>query len=142
MPKDAKPKGDSAEDDYEPTVTVTDDVRRKWRAQREKLHRADSSFAQRPFSTRVGVSPGTVSNVETGKQKTLARTVYARWQRELFRTTEIPDDSYDRVVKVFADATETQIQNLFALARIIKDADEDEIKKVLAFYQIIKKPKG
>lgn len=87
-----------------------------WRARRDEL-----GISQRELARRVGVSSGTVSNVETGKQHTLERPVYAKWRRVLFKDgAAIPEELWNRLVDVLSDVDEDEAQKMIALAQMIK----------------------
>ena len=111
--KDADPKNPTIP---ERAVWLPDGTGSEWAAKRKEL-----GLSQRALARRVGVSSGTVSNIETGKQHTLDRSVYAKWRRLLFRDgAAIPDELWDELVNVFSDVDEEEAKKLIAIDPMLK----------------------
>jgi transcriptional regulator with XRE-family HTH domain len=114
MAKDAKSKDGKSDD--ERTIWLVDDLGERWRQMREAR-----GFTTRTLATRIGTSSGTISNVETGKQRTLERGLYARWMRAISKEQpSIPDELWEQLVAVFVDADDEEAKKLIQLAPIIK----------------------
>lgn len=101
-------------------VWLDDGTGPAWRAKRESL-----GFNTREFAGRIGTSSGTISNVETEKQRRLDRQLYAKWKRALFRDKS--DDTGDEKYKLIVES--------------IFDIDNEEADKILAMLPIVKKPR-
>lgn len=116
MAKPPKAKDDGS--DQERSVWLADGVGEKWKEMRESRE-----LNQRQLARRIGVSSGTISNVETGKQRTLERSVYARWLRAISQDQpSIPDDVWEQLVNVFLDTDAEDAKKLIQIAPIIKTA--------------------
>ncbi len=110
------PKSKDEGSDQERSVWLADGVGEKWKEMRQRRE-----LNQRELARRIGVSSGTISNVETGRQRTLERGVYARWLRAISQEQpSIPDDMWDQLVKVFLDTDAEEAKKLIAIAPIIK----------------------
>lgn len=109
-------------EEQERSVWIAEDVRARWLARREKLE-----IPQREFAARIGTSPGTISNVETGKQKTLPRSLYARWERALFRKGQgVSDDKWNQLIDLFLDSDDDEADQLIAMAAIIRKKEKKQ----------------
>ena len=112
MAKDAKPK-DSASG---PAVDLRDGTGEEWRKKRE-----EREYSQRELARRIGTTSGTISNVETGKQRSLERGLYLRWRRALYKEMpSVPEDLFEKVVDVLADMDNGEAAEIIQLAQIIK----------------------
>jgi transcriptional regulator with XRE-family HTH domain len=103
-PKKAKPRKVSLDADLGPA----------WSAQRKKR-----GYSADELGRLVGVSNGTVSNVELGKQKSLPGPTFLRWRRLLFGPTEFTN-AFEQVSDVTQDMTDEQLVELVEFAAIIK----------------------
>jgi len=96
-------------------VSLDVDLGKAWRVQREQR-----GYSADEVAAIVGVSNGTVSNVELGKQKTLPGPVFMRWHRLLFgKGKEIPS-ALVGLAEETGDMTEAQLNELREIAKIIK----------------------
>jgi transcriptional regulator with XRE-family HTH domain len=85
-------------------VTITDDERARLKAKRLEI-----GWRQEDLSTRAGVSPATVSNLESGRSDQIKRVVYSKIIRAL-KLGDLPapstDESFKRIVEGAVDLDE------------------------------------
>lgn len=90
--KEKKPK----EPEKDRWVWLDEGTGPAWRAKRQA-----EGYSTRYLAQRIGTSVGTISNVETEKQRRLDRALFLRWKLVLFR--DRGDDTNDEQYKTLSD---------------------------------------
>ena len=105
-------------------VTVDGRERQEFRRLRD-----EAGMTQRDLAERIGVTPATISNVETGRHPQLRRSHYAKLRRALGaggRATDIAeakDALYRGLVGDLADLEEKELRLVAAIVRTIRTPD-------------------
>lgn len=89
--------------------------------------REKKGLDQRELATRVGVTPATISNIETGRSKQVRKSVYAAVLRVLSRKDSAPAASgSDEVLKQLVEG--------------MLELDDEKQRMVLGIVNSLKKP--
>lgn len=101
-------------------ITVGPDERLEFRVQREKL-----KLRQEDLALKVGVSPATISNLETGRHPQIKKDVYAKIRRVLHlaaagRDGEDSDEAFRAIVAGVIDLDEGGQRVVAALIESLK----------------------
>lgn len=93
---------------------------------RLKAGREAKELTQGQLAKRIGVTPATISNIETGRHPQVKKTVYAKLVRALFgkddrQATETSDLVFTDLVASTMDLSVDQQLALLAIARTLKN---------------------
>lgn len=97
-------------------ISISPDERKRLRVAREEL-----GLRQDVLAKRIGVSPATISNVESGRSRQVRRPVYAAIVRalKLESATEKDDKAneaaFRNLVEVVSDLTSEEIDDLIPI---------------------------
>lgn len=115
-----KPKGDAETNHPKGSlVTVSDDERKKCRALREKR-----GWRQEDIAERIGVTPATISNFESGRSRQIRKAVYAKLKRALRVVEDSPAQLDEDFVQLVDDLVELDPNDQSVVAALI-----DSLKK-------------
>lgn len=106
-----------------PLVSVSREKRRQWKLRREEL-----KLTQRKLAALVGVTSGTISNLETGRHPQVRRNVYASLERKLSHVESVPeavsnDNVYRELVENTFDMSDEELAIVLAVAKTVKKPD-------------------
>ncbi len=96
-------------------IALDEGVGAEWRVAREA-----KGLSADELGRRVGVSNGTVSNVELGKQLTLPAQIYLRWRRLLFGKSAEPSPVFEAASDELSDLDDEQMNEVREFAILIK----------------------